>query len=405
MDRFSEAQNWLKELSSEAQFFRKGLSPSLEIFTEFLDALGKPDEFFDYRIVIGGTAGKGTVCRLTEDVLVQSGKKVALIVSPHIQVVTERIQLGGKIISKDDFAMAILTVKETAQKLNKRATYYETCVLAGIWAAKKWGAEILICEVGCGGEKDAVNAVRGKRIAAVTFIGDDHREILGGTLEKIAETKAGIFTKDSVLNLSFEHKYYSILESVAKSKIHYVKGIKQKLNKKLARKICEKVLERSDFEMRKIPMPCRWEVVSEKLKVKRAAKEKKIILDGAHSTPRFEYIEEKVKKLTGKKIAVFGMAKNHDPSGFKILEKYFDEIIWTELPGERGFWEAKELQKMFGRGLTEKDPHKALETAKQLGDTILVLGSFYLGGEIRNEFYSPEDIQIQRTNFPKRDSI
>ena len=391
MERFLQAQNWLETLSSEAKFFRKGLTPSLEVFNEFLDALKRPDESFEWRVIIGGTAGKGTACRLAEDVLLRAGKRVATLVSPHVQVITERIRINGKLISMEAFGDAILAVKAIAQKLGKRATYYETCVLAGILAAKKAGCEILICEVGLGGEKDAVNAVRGKRIAALTFVGEDHLEILGGNLKKIAETKAGIFTSDSVLNLSFEKNYCSTLEKVAVSKVQFIKGVSSNLGKKIVRKICEKILGSSEFEMRKVQIPARWEVLQTS---------NKIILDGAHSKPRFEFILPKIKKTTGKKIGVFAIAKSHDPESFKIIEKYFDEIFWTEVSGEREFWPAKMLQQKIGRGVAEKDPVKAFEKAKELGGKILVLGSFYLCGEIRNLFFDPQKIVEQQTEFP-----
>ncbi len=193
MEQFHEAQNWLVNLSSEAQFFREGKAPCLQTVNLFLDALGRPDEFFQYRVIVGGTAGKGTVCRTVEDVLLRSGKKVATLLSPHVQVVTERIRINGQLISPEDFAKHIFRVRDAARNLATAPTYYEVVVLAGILAARDAGCEILICEVGLGGEFDAVNAVWGPRIAAVTFIGDDHREILGGTLERIAKTKAGIF--------------------------------------------------------------------------------------------------------------------------------------------------------------------------------------------------------------------
>ena len=99
MERFFEAQNWLNELASEAKFFRENQSPSLFAVEKILDALGSPDKFFDLRVIVGGTAGKGTVCRLVEDILFRAGKKVATLSSPHIQIVTERIRINGKIIS------------------------------------------------------------------------------------------------------------------------------------------------------------------------------------------------------------------------------------------------------------------------------------------------------------------
>jgi len=239
MEQFYEAQNWLKKLQAESKFFRKtdslpinGVHPLLEKVNKLLDALGRPDESFEYRVVVGGTAGKGTVCRLTEDVLLRAGRKVTTFFSPHVQVVTERIRINGKFIAPEMFGKYILRIQEVAERTHILPTYYEAIILAGILAGQEEGSEILICEVGCGGEWDAVNAVQGKRISALTFIGDDHREILGGTLEKIAETKSGIFTTDSVLNISGEKKFQSILER--RGTVKFVKGISAKLNKKIA---------------------------------------------------------------------------------------------------------------------------------------------------------------------------
>ncbi len=251
MDKFQQAQTWLTQLSSEAKFFRAGELPTLDTVNEILEALGRPDESFAWRVVIGGTAGKGSTCRMIENTLQSQGIKTATLVSPHLQVITERIRIDGKLIAPEDFGKNILKIKETAEKLNVNLTYYETMVLAGILAAKEADVEVLIGEIGMGGWLDAVNAVQGKRIAGLTFVGADHLEFFENKIEKLAEEKAGIFTTDSVLNLSFEQKYCSILEQVAQGKVKFLKGIPAKLNKKMARKICEKILGHTDFTMEK----------------------------------------------------------------------------------------------------------------------------------------------------------
>ena len=396
MDRFSKAHDWLIKLSSESKFFRDKTLPKLEIVNRFLDELGRPDESFDFRVVVGGTAGKGTVCLLTEDVLVRSGKKVVTLISPHVQVVTERIRLNGADISPKEFGENVLHIKEIAEKIEILPTYYEAIVLAGILAGQRNKCEVLVAEVGCGGEFDAVNAVRGKRIAALTFIGEDHLEILGGTLEKVAETKSGIFTPDSILNLSCEKRFTSILEK--KGQVTFVKGIPNKLNKKLARDIVEKILGTGDFEMQKVDIPARWEVLKNPGSKSRSPGSK-VILDGAHSAPRFEFILPKLKKIAGKRIGVIAMAKNHDPKSLDIIAPELDEIIWTTVSGEREFWSPAELANITrvpnfqNPGFAiEEDPIKAFNLAKEKEGTVLVLGSFYLAGVIRNLFYPSEEI-------------
>ena len=389
MDKFRLAQNWLKKLSSESKFFREKRQPTLKTTRAILAALGNPDRAYDFRVIVGGTAGKATVCRYTEQVLLSQGKSVLTLVSPHIQVITERIRLSGKLISRVDFGKFILKIREISEKIKVSPSYFEAIVCAGILYGAQKGAEIFIGEIGMGGSWDAVNAVRGPRIAALTFVGEDHINILGPTLGDIARTKAGIFTSDSVLNLSYESKLRSELQSVAQSKIQFVSGTKRNLNRKISRKICEKILGISSFTMKKPCLPARFE--------KFIFEEKKIILDGAHSLPRFNYILPQIKKITGRKIGVFGMASGHETEAFQVILTEFDEVIWTKLDIDRKFADPFELQKKFSRGEVCLDCSKAFSLAlKQCKaeNTIFVIGSLYLCGKIREKFYD-SDILIK----------
>ncbi len=391
MRNYQKALDWLNELSSEGKFFRVNKKPSLDTINFILNALGRPDKSFQWRVVVGGTAGKGTVCRLTEDVLLEQGKTVATLMSPHLQVVTERVRINGKLISANDFGASILEIKAVSTVKNK-PTYYEAIVLSGILAAKKLGCEILITEVGIGGEWDAVNAVQGKRISALTFIGDDHLKTLGGSLEAIAKTKAGIFTKDTVYAISAEKVFTGILSVKSPIEIKWVKGLPQKMTKKIARKICEKILGNRNFTMRKIRIPARWEKIEN------------IILDGAHARPRFEFIKPKLKKITGSKVAIIAMTKNHNPEDLTSIFDEFDEIFWvTVLSQDRDFWLSNELKHRLGKGNARfDDPLKALTEVQRKFplSKIFVLGSFYLCGKIRNKYYPASEILMQRTEFP-----
>lgn len=393
MESFREARNWLDQLKSEAQFFRKSKKPSLSVVEKILDSLGRPDYSFEWRVMVGGTAGKGTVCAYTEQTLLDYGKKVAVLSSPHLQIITERIRINGRLISQKDFEKSVLEIKKHSEKINEIPTFYEVIILAGIWSAKKANCKILVAEIGMGGRLDAVNAIQGKRISILTFVGTDHLEFFEDSVDKLAEEKAGIFTKDSVLNLSYDKKYGSILNKISNREVVFVKGIRNKLNKKIARKACEKIITKNDFVMTRRILPCRWEKIITK-------EGKQIILEGAHSEPRFKFILPKLKKITEKKIAIFAMTKNHNPEDFKIILDYFDAIIWTKISGERGFWNPEILAEKFKKGIVENDPQKAFEKAQKKTNKIIVLGSFYLCGKIRENFYASKDILKQQTEFP-----
>jgi dihydrofolate synthase / folylpolyglutamate synthase len=393
MDEFRKAENWLNSIFSEASFFRRNKPPSLESTNLILDYLNRPDRSFSWRIVVSGTAGKGTVCRTCEELLIRSRKKVATLISPHVQVVTERIRINGQLVAPEDFTQGVFAIKSAAEAIHIQPTYYEAVVLTGVFIAWQHDCEILICEVGLGGEFDAVNAVQGPRIAALTFAGEDHMEILGPTLADVARTKAGIFTSDSVYNISYEKTFHHILEEVAKTKVELIEGPRTKLNSIIAHRICEKVLNTSDIECNDVRAPACWEEVS---------KFPTVILDGAHSNPRFGYLLPKIAETPGHKVAIIALTKNHEADLSTIL-KEFDEIFFCDQIRYRDCWPASELIKKFGQGKTiSSDPietfHKV--TTKYNNSTIIVVGSFYLCGEIRNLFYSPEEIIKQQTVFP-----
>ena len=57
---------------------------------------------------------------------------------------------------------------------------------------KKRNVNIVVLETGLGGTLDATNVVNTTVIEMISSIGMDHMEFLGGTLQEIAENKAGI---------------------------------------------------------------------------------------------------------------------------------------------------------------------------------------------------------------------
>ena len=72
--------------------------------------------------------------------------------------------------------------------------------IAFAWFARRQ-CDIVVCEVGMGGEFDATNVIGAPEAAVLCNIGLDHTEVLGDTLEKIAATKSGIIKSgcDAVL--------------------------------------------------------------------------------------------------------------------------------------------------------------------------------------------------------------
>lgn len=385
----NSCQDFLNHLQGERQFFRDGYKQSLDGMEALLAALGNPDRSFEYRVIVGGTAGKGTVTRLIEDTLLREGRTVTTITSPHIQIEQERIRRNGRLIGAGDFEEAVLAVQDAARKVNTQPTYYEALVLAGIVAGAKAGTQYLVAEIGLGGRLDAVNAVQGTRVCALTNIGADHLHTLGGTLEAVAHEKAGIFTSDTRAAFSTEKVYRDILQTHCPIPIQFFSGIPEKLNKKIARNVCEFLLGHGDFEMRKINIPARYEAIGN------------IILDGAHCAPKIEYLMRKLNKESGQIHGVLALTKDRDMEVLRPIIELCDQVFYTKPNHGRDFHSPLSLQRHYKKGEVFDDAYEALGRAQALPGKVLVTGSFYLCGEIRNHFYDPEKMLQQQTEFPE----
>ncbi len=142
-------------------------------------------------IHIAGTNGKGSVTKMCESILQNAGKTVGSYISPHLNNIRERWSCNGNYISKTDF----VEIVEKIENLNMQISPFEMTVLIALEFFRKKNVEYIVLEVGLGGRLDATNIVN-PTITTITSISLDHQKILGNTLEKIAQEKAGIIKKN-----------------------------------------------------------------------------------------------------------------------------------------------------------------------------------------------------------------
>ena len=172
--------------------FRKGAVPGLHRIRELLELLGNPQKKLKF-VHIAGTNGKGSTAAMTASILNRAGYRAGLFTSPFIYRFHERIQLCGEQISDGDLVEVVEYVRAFAETMAEPPTEFElVCGIAMEYYARK-RADIVVLEVGMGGEKDATNIIDTPEVAVITNIGLDHTDALGDTLEKIAMAKAGIF--------------------------------------------------------------------------------------------------------------------------------------------------------------------------------------------------------------------
>ena len=172
--------------------FWKGSIPGLGRTQELLRRIGNPEKKLKF-IHIAGTNGKGSTAAMTASVLRKAGYRTGLYTSPYIYRFHERMQIDGEQISDEDLVAITEFVKPHADAMVESPTEFElvSCIAFEYFARKQ--CDIVVLEVGMGGALDSTNVIDVPEVAVITNIGLDHTEILGDTVEKIAETKAGIF--------------------------------------------------------------------------------------------------------------------------------------------------------------------------------------------------------------------
>ena len=172
--------------------FWKGSIPGLGRTQELLKRMGNPEKKLKF-IHIAGTNGKGSTAAMTASILRKAGYRTGLYTSPYIYRFHERMQINGEQISDEDLVEITEFVKPHADAMAESPTEFElvSCIAFEYFARKK--CDIVVLEVGMGGALDSTNVIEVPEVAVITNIGLDHTDYLGDTVEKIAETKAGIF--------------------------------------------------------------------------------------------------------------------------------------------------------------------------------------------------------------------
>mgnify|MGYP000024107306 FL=1 len=169
----------------------KGTIPGLERIQALLDAMGNPERKCKF-VHVTGTNGKGSTCAMVASILRKAGYKTGLYTSPYLIRFNERIQINGEQISDADICELTEYVKPFAESIFERPTEFEMVTAIGFEYFARHKCDIVVCEVGMGGEFDATNVIPAPEAAVICNIGLDHTEVLGDTLEKIAGAKAGI---------------------------------------------------------------------------------------------------------------------------------------------------------------------------------------------------------------------
>lgn len=165
---------------------------------ELLNRLGNPQNDSRY-IHVAGTNGKGSVIAYLYASLTAAGYRVGRYISPTIYSYRERLETAGEKISREQFAGYITQIAKVIDTMTAEGlghpTPFEIETAAAFLYFKDQNCDLVLLEVGLGGNLDATNVIAAPILSVLVSISIDHQAFLGTTLKEIAEKKAGIIKR------------------------------------------------------------------------------------------------------------------------------------------------------------------------------------------------------------------
>lgn len=391
-----------------------------------LALLGDPQRGLRY-IHITGTNGKGSTAAMLESVLRAAGYKTGLYTSPYVNCFAERIRVMGENIPDEALCRLTERVRVAADSMPDHPTTFEMVTALGFLYFAEQACEIVVLEVGMGGELDATNVISAPEAAVFTNIGLDHMEYLGGTVEAIAATKSKII-KPGCSAVSYEQQpsVRAVLEArCAETGADFTEADFSKLRlsssgldgqifdygeetdiriallgehqRRNAAVVLETVgvLRRKGWALPKETVrkgmaearwPARFEILS---------REPLFILDGGHNPQCMEALAACLKEMLGGRKAVFlvGVMADKDwENMFAPIGPFASEYLAVEPDNPRRL-PAEELAAFLSRSgkpvTVVPDVRQAVALALQKAGTdgvVCAAGSLFMAGDIRSCF-------------------
>jgi dihydrofolate synthase/folylpolyglutamate synthase len=401
--------------SPQMQITRKDIT--LKRLRPFMPLIGNPQT--KLRVIhVAGTSGKTSTAYYIAALLAATGKKTGLAVSPHIDTVTERIQINGQNISEADFCSELSVYLELAQVADPRPSYFELLHAFTLWYMARQKVFYVVVETGVGGLHDATNINnRADKVCVITDIGFDHTDLLGKTLPAIAGQKIGIAHKHNnvfmyrqagnIMNVieawTERHEAPLHVTTEAAERPAYVQELTpmpgyQQRNWLLAHYVYEYLKKRDSLanltsqalsQTQQIHIPGRMDV--------KQVGDKTVVMDGAHN-------EQKMQAFVSSFRALYPGVKPAMLVGFKegkdyrqlvpMLASLTNRIITTTFSTAQDLpvvsMDAEVLAQAFravGVAQVESIPDNwaAWQALMAAPEAVRVItGSFYLIGQIRN---------------------
>jgi len=389
---------------------RFGIRPGLGRVSALCGALGNPQDKLNY-IHVAGTNGKGSTATMLSEICVAAGMKTGLYISPYVTEFRERMQINGAMILEDD----LCRWTETLVNTSKPATEFEfVTALAFAWFAEQ-GCDIVVLEVGLGGRFDATNVIKAPLCSVITKISLDHTGILGDTLTRIAGEKCGIIKPGCPVVTTCEQpeEALAVIRATAAqqgceltipeasqceiiaSDITGSEAVLDGLRVRVplsGRHMCRNALT-AVHTARLLGLPdgaIQAGIANARMpaRIEPLSREPLVLLDGGHNPDGAAALAAALAEyLPGQRLcAVCGMMADKDVTEYlRILRPHIHRII-TCRPGNPRALSADALAELAREaGYENVTPAASVGQALRMAEyPLLICGSFYLAGEVRN---------------------
>jgi dihydrofolate synthase/folylpolyglutamate synthase len=383
-----------------------GMRFGLERMRRLMTALGHPERQFD-SIHVVGTNGKSSTTRMIAAILAGHGLAVGAYLSPHLISYSERIRIGDRDLTPQEFAGAIERALHAAAVVDRRAseddrvTQFELLTAAAYSELARFGVEVAVIEAGLGGRYDATNVIP-SRVQVLTSVGLEHTRWLGPTVEAIAREKLDVIQPGATLVLGpdMHPDAVKVAEQVAGERgativrsgadcglpTGVLEGY-QRRNFAVARTAAEAFLGELDSgavaaAAGDVRIPGRLQVVDENPLT---------LLDGAHNPDGMVALAQSLPEITGGRpvVAVLSVLDDKDAAGMlRTLLPLCSALVLTSSHHPRAL-PPPTLLSLAGQlaGTAElhaevvRNPHAALSRARELAGpdgVVVATGSIYL---------------------------
>jgi dihydrofolate synthase/folylpolyglutamate synthase len=434
VDRLEELFAWIESftnLERTGSVF-SARTYQLERMRRLADRLGRPQEAFR-TVHIAGSKGKGSTAALLAWSLQAAGRRTGLYTSPHVETYLERFAVleGGRsdprpgLLARlgEDLRRGIEELPAGFLAEFGKPTTFELLTLLAFELFRASRCDEVVLETGIGGRLDATN-ITTPEVCLLTPIEKEHTDVLGDTLEAIAGEKGGIIKPGvPVYSSAQEPEVREVLRGIAAQRGSPIAFADEELegleaswspqgtavrlrfrgepqreyrlaligdfqaeNAALVDLAARRTLglgqEALAAGFRAARLPARMEL----LRV-----QPPVVLDGAHTPRSVERVLAVFRSLFGEEgVLLFGAARGKMIDEMAaLLAPAFERIVITK-PGSFKESDPEQMHRLFAAlrpsARLEADTGAALELALGLTEgrrPLLVLGSFYLAGEVR----------------------